>query len=192
MSSAPGGKTSYIAQLMKNTGAVVANDLKRERHKATVANLHRLGVRYTGTCQAGCDLYIRGRCACVCVHDGRKMPKIMAGFDRVLLDAPCSGSVNSVQHSVHFMSGVHRLGVISRDQSVKLQRTAKDILRNSHLQKELVSPSIRITIYNDRWLKLLAAIDCTDPKSSSGAIIVYSTCSISTEENEQVCNESRC
>ena len=137
MSSAPGGKTSYIAQLMKNSGTVVANDLKPQRQKATVANLHRMGVKN----------------AIVCCYDGRKIPKIMKGFDRVMLDAPCSG-----------------LGIISRDQSVKLQRTLKDVQRLSHLQKEL----------------LLAAIDATNPDSKSGGVIVYSTCSISNEENEQV------
>jgi ribosomal RNA methyltransferase Nop2 len=77
----------------------------------------------------------------------------MKSFDRVLLDAPCSG-----------------LGVISRDPSVKLQRTIKDIQRIAHIQKEL----------------LCAAIDCTDHKSKTGGIIVYSTCSVSVEENEKV------
>jgi 25S rRNA (cytosine2870-C5)-methyltransferase len=137
MSAAPGGKTSYIAQLMKNSGTVVANDLKPQRQKATVANLHRLGVKN----------------AIVCCYDGRKIPKIMRGFDRVLLDAPCSG-----------------LGIISRDQSVKLQRTRKDVQRLAHLQKEL----------------LCAAVDACDHTSKSGGYVVYSTCSISTEENEQV------
>jgi 25S rRNA (cytosine2870-C5)-methyltransferase len=139
MASAPGGKTSYIAQLMKNSGTIIANDLKPQRQKATVANLHRMGVKN----------------AIVCCYDGRKIPKIMKGFDRVLLDAPCSG-----------------LGVISRDQTVKLQRTFKDIQRIAHLQKEL----------------LCAAIDAVDPTSKTGGIVVYSTCSISSEENEQVVN----
>ena len=44
MSSAPGGKTSYIAQLMKNTGTIVANDLRPDRQKATMGNLARLGT----------------------------------------------------------------------------------------------------------------------------------------------------
>lgn len=44
-----------------------------QRQRATVANLHRLGVRN----------------ALVCCHDGRKIP--FKGVDRVLLDAPCSG-----------------------------------------------------------------------------------------------------
>ena len=44
MAAAPGGKASYIAQLMKNTGILVANDLKKERLKSLNANLHRLGV----------------------------------------------------------------------------------------------------------------------------------------------------
>lgn len=137
MCAAPGGKTTYIASLLKNTGLVVANDAKKERIKALVANIHRLGISNT----------------LVCNYDGRAFPKVMAGFDRVLLDAPCSGT-----------------GVISKDQSVKINKTEKDIQRCSHIQKELI----------------LSAIDATDARSSTGGYIVYSTCSVLVEENEGV------
>ena len=134
MSAAPGGKTSYIAQLMRNTGILVGNDLKPERQKATVANLHRLGVRNTITC----------------CYDGRILGKLWKNkFHQLLLDAPCSG-----------------LGVISRDPSVKVQRTMKDVQRCSVLQKELV----------------LSAIDTLKVNGT----MVYSTCSIAVAENEEV------
>lgn len=141
MSAAPGGKTSYIAQLMRNTGVVFANDLRADRQKATVANMHRLGVKNVITC----------------MHDGRKLAKLFRQFkfDRILLDAPCSG-----------------LGVISRDPSVKVQRTIADVKKTAHLQKEL----------------LLAAIDVLNHKSKTGGVMVYSTCSISVAENEEVVN----
>lgn len=45
---------------MKNTGLLVANDLKPERQKATIGNFHRLGVRN----------------AVVCNYDGRKLPQV--------------------------------------------------------------------------------------------------------------------
>lgn len=140
MSAAPGGKTSYLCQLMRNTGVIIANDLKADRQKATVANLHRLGVRN----------------AITCTHDGRKLgKKFHNSFDRVLLDAPCSG-----------------LGVISRDPSVKVQRTMADVNKCGHLQKEL----------------LLAAIDALNFRSKTGGVMVYSTCSVSVAENEEVIN----
>lgn len=141
MSAAPGGKTSYIAQLMRNTGVIFANDLRADRQKATVANMHRLGVKNVITC----------------MHDGRKLSKLFKNFkfDRILLDAPCSG-----------------LGVISRDPSVKVQRTIADVKKTAHLQKEL----------------LLAAIDVLNHKSKTGGVMVYSTCSISVFENEEVVN----
>ena len=58
MAAAPGGKTTYIAQLMKNTGCLVANDLKKDRLKSLNANLHRLGVTN----------------AVIINYDGRKVP----------------------------------------------------------------------------------------------------------------------
>jgi len=122
---------------MKNTGVLVANDLKKERLKSLNANMHRLGVS---------NIVVTN-------YDGRKLPNIFKKFDRCLLDAPCSG-----------------LGVISRDPSIKVQKTWEDVRKLSHLQKELIK----------------AAIDCVDAHSKTGGYIVYSTCSISVEENEAV------
>ncbi len=137
MCASPGGKSTYISQLMKNSGILVSNDLKKERLKSLFFNIHRLGIKNS----------------IITNYDGREFSKFYNKFDRVLLDAPCSG-----------------LGVISKDQSVKVNRTYKEILNNSKLQKELI----------------LSAIDCVNVKGSSNGIIVYSTCTISVEENEWV------
>ena len=50
MCSAPGGKTSYIASLMRNTGCLIANDANRERLNSVIGNLHRLGITNTIVC----------------------------------------------------------------------------------------------------------------------------------------------
>jgi ribosomal RNA methyltransferase Nop2 len=89
MASAPGGKTTHISALLQNTGVVFANDANKERTKSLTANVHRLGCKNV----------------VVCSYDGREFPKVMGGFDRVLLDAPCSGT-----------------GVISKDPNVKMNK----------------------------------------------------------------------
>merc|ERR1719277_1013699 len=85
--------------------------------------------------------------------DGKKLKGMLPKLDRVLLDAPCSGS-----------------GIIARDPSIKVKRGAKDFEDTSRIQKEL----------------LATAIDLVDASSKTGGYIVYSTCSVSVEENEAV------
>lgn len=137
MSAAPGGKTTFMSALMKNTGKLFANDSSKTRCKSLMANVMRMG----------CHNVI------ISNHDARDFPKVMGGFDRVLLDAPCSGT-----------------GVISKDASVKSNKSEKDLLQLSHLQKQLI----------------LCAIDSVSPHSPNGGYLVYSTCSVTVEENESV------
>ena len=111
MAAAPGGKTSHIAGLMGNSGMVVANELKKERLKSLTANLHRLGCTNT----------------VVSNLDGRKLPGVLgeSSCDRVLLDAPCSGT-----------------GVTWKDPRVKSSKSDQDIWTCARLQKELLLAAI--------------------------------------------------
>ena len=76
--AAPGGKASYMAQLMENTGQIVACDSSSRRLERLHENLQRLGVMNTAIFQIDW------------IH--QSIPFEEGTFDRILLDAPCSNT----------------------------------------------------------------------------------------------------
>jgi NOL1/NOP2/sun family putative RNA methylase len=74
--AAPGGKTVQLADLMQNTGAIIALDIRRQRLTALSNQLERCRVKNT----------------VVQMLDAREASNLDIKFDRVLLDVPCSGN----------------------------------------------------------------------------------------------------
>ena len=106
MCAAPGSKTTQMATMMGNQGRVVCWDLYPHKMKLIAENAKRLGLT---------SIY-------PAVHDATKIEgKDVAAFDRVLLDAPCSG-----------------LGVIGRKIEIRWRRKEKDLAAFPPLQKNLL------------------------------------------------------
>jgi NOL1/NOP2/sun family putative RNA methylase len=74
--AAPGGKTVQLADLMGNTGVLVALDVKKRRLAALSNHLERCHISNT----------------IVCHLDDRQASRLNLKFDRILLDVPCSGN----------------------------------------------------------------------------------------------------
>nr|XP_014281458.2 25S rRNA (cytosine-C(5))-methyltransferase nop2 [Halyomorpha halys] len=138
--AAPGGKASHIAAIMKNTGVLFANDSNKDRARAIVGNFHRLGVINS----------------VICCYDGRKFPQVMTGFDRVLLDAPCSGT-----------------GVISKDPSVKTTKDEVDIQRCMTLQKDLILAAIDCLNFKSSTGGYLVYSTCSVLPEENECVIQY-------------------
>ena len=128
--AAPGGKTTFIAQLMNNEGKIIASDLDPTRLRLVKENCARLGV------------------TCVESQSVTAAPP-EARFDRILIDAPCSNT-----------------GVMRRRVDLRWRISEAEILRLQKAQLELLNQAA--------------------PQLKPGGVIVYSTCSLETEENSEV------
>jgi 16S rRNA (cytosine967-C5)-methyltransferase len=112
--AAPGGKTAYLAELMKNDGLIVACDRDQGRIRTLQDNLERLGVRMARCTQ----------------HDwtsSNPLPDSVAlsSFDRILVDAPCSNT-----------------GVMRRRVDLRWRLSPKDFLRMQQQQLRILRATI--------------------------------------------------
>ena len=134
--SAPGSKTTQIAELMDNKGVLVVNELEIDRIKALVFNLAKMNYLNYGV--------VNSR--------GEVLSKYYNSyFDKILVDAPCSG-----------------LGIIQKRSEVNKWWSLERVGHLSEIQNKLLVSAIKM-------LKV-------------GGEIVYSTCTLTPEENELIIN----
>lgn len=130
MAAAPGGKTTQMFNLSNGEAMITACEKNKIRSERLKYNLDKQGARKVS----------------VMVEDARKLDDLFS-FDKILLDAPCSGS------------GTIRL-------NDKNDFTKELINRSMQTQRELLNKAIKILKKNGE--------------------LIYSTCSILKEENENV------
>ncbi|WP_019911450.1 16S rRNA (cytosine(967)-C(5))-methyltransferase RsmB [Paenibacillus sp. HW567] len=105
--AAPGGKSAHMGELMKDEGYIYANDLHPHKAKLIADQAQRLGLD----------------CISTGSRDALQLAEALEpeSFDRILLDAPCSG-----------------LGVIRRKPDLKWRKQSEDVASVAELQGELL------------------------------------------------------
>ena len=158
--AAPGGKTTFIAQLMNNRGQIIACDVSEERMKLVEENCARLGV----TCVEFTIYDLRltrppvqgARQSPIVNHKSNRQSVPQSGsnrqFDKILVDAPCSNT-----------------GVMRRRVDLRWRIRQGEFKRLQQTQLDLLSQAA--------------------PKLKSGGTLVYSTCSLEPGENQEVVKE---
>ncbi|SDY74302.1 16S rRNA (cytosine967-C5)-methyltransferase [Evansella caseinilytica] len=133
--AAPGGKSTHIAEKIADSGKIISLDIHPHKVHLIKQSAERLQLNSIETQ----------------VLDAREAGGHLEreSFDRILVDAPCSG-----------------LGVIQRKPDIKWTKTAEDVRRLSKIQRSI--------------------LDSVWPLLKKGGRLVYSTCTVDKEENQQV------
>ena len=132
--SAPGGKTTYLAEIMNNKGKIIAWDIYEHRLNLIKQNYKRLGINIIETYLNDATIY---------------KEEYFEKFDKILLDVLCLGT-----------------GVIRRKPDIKWQRKKENINEITKIQMQILETC-------SKYLK-------------KGGELVYSTCSIFEEENQNI------
>ncbi|MBN1377249.1 RsmB/NOP family class I SAM-dependent RNA methyltransferase [Candidatus Woesearchaeota archaeon] len=138
--AAPGSKTTQIAQYMGNKGILIANDIDAKRLKALGLNLQRCGITNTIITNMSGNSF------------SRRPDKDDEKFDRILLDAPCSGT-----------------GIIMKSLKTLLNWNINAVKRLQSIQKDLIQNSFKIL----KKKGLLIYSTCTLEPMENEAVIDY-------------------
>jgi len=111
--AAPGSKTTQISMLMQNKGTIIANDIRIDRLKALQTNLDR----------CGCTNVITTKMNGINLCSNLEKKNIL--FDKILLDAPCSGE-----------------GIVRSDPNVLLMWNLNMIKKIASEQRKLISAAL--------------------------------------------------
>jgi len=131
--AAPGAKTTYLAQLMKNQGVIYSLDYSRRRMNIWRNEVARMGVKI----------------AVPIIADACNPLPLNIKADMVILDPPCTST-----------------GAFARVPSSKWRLTRRSVDKMTEIQWEMIN-------------------NCAEKVKSKG-FLVYSTCSITVEENERL------
>ncbi|MHC4829536.1 MAG: hypothetical protein ACYTFT_04155 [Planctomycetota bacterium] len=140
--AAPGSKTTQLSALTGPTGCVIANEPFRDRSAILKTHLERMGCTNT----------------CVTLLTGERFPSGMA-FDRVLIDAPCSGEGTLRTDPREDLPGLEARYLADRGER------ARDLERLYRLQRTLLRRGANLLV--------------------PGGVLVYSTCTYDPMENER-------
>lgn len=132
--AAPGGKSTQIASMLQGEGLLWSNEIKVKRAEILLSNIERMGVRNA----------VVSHC-----HPELLCDKLQGFFDKVLVDAPCSGE-----------------GMFRKDKSALLEWSAEHVKSCANRQLQILNTSSSTV--------------------KPGGVIVYSTCTFSQLENEEV------
>ncbi|MBQ6493034.1 MAG: RsmB/NOP family class I SAM-dependent RNA methyltransferase [Erysipelotrichaceae bacterium] len=131
--AAPGGKSAKLAARLDGSGLIVANDISASRAQVLLKTLETHGVR---------NSYVMA-------EDISTLDRFENCFDKILIDAPCSGE-----------------GMFRKDSELIRSWLEKDSSYYAPIQKKIITAAARML--------------------KPGGMMVYSTCTFSIEEDEEV------